>query len=159
MPQRKLDLMNDRLKGARVKTKHLGYWQKVKGFGASARDYKFDLNRNDSGPSDVITLQQYFDRTYPGFCPLKFPTLPSIDFGSKGRANLVPAELVIVPGGQSRSKSANSPDIVAQLIKKAAVKPDERFKFITNGDAAGPSIIGEIKTDKIAEVDTYFLDT
>ena len=44
--------MNEKLKGAKVKTKHLGYWKKVKGFGEPARDYKF---QDESG--ETISIQ------------------------------------------------------------------------------------------------------
>ena len=123
-----------RILGAKAKTKHLGYWKKVKGFGECARDYTFP---DDTGAtmsiqvsyvyivtydhhisflliilpfsSPLYTLsitlhhsrfppslsQQYFEKRYSSFLKggMKFPSLPTINFGSVGKPDLIPAEL------------------------------------------------------------------
>ena len=96
MPRQILDRMNEVLKGARVKTKHLSHWKKVKGFGECARDYKFDKNKGKGGAPDMISIQKYFENTHPNAFKtgtMKFPTLPTINFGSATKEDLMPAEL------------------------------------------------------------------
>ena len=47
--------------GAKVKTKHLGYWKKVKGFGECARDYTFP---DDTGATMSIQVTSIYIHAY-----------------------------------------------------------------------------------------------
>ncbi len=44
------------LKGAKVKTKHLGYWRKIRGFGECAQDYVFDQGEGRGN----ISIKDYY---------------------------------------------------------------------------------------------------
>ena len=74
----------------------------------------------------TISIREYFEQnTDPRYRNaldrgrLRFPTLPLVDFSSNPRKpDLVPVEFVVVPGGQSRSRFGNEPQIVQQLIKQ-----------------------------------------
>jgi len=65
---------------------------------------------------------------------LKYPHLPTINVGNKSRVNWVPAELVDILHGQVRSGKVDG-DMTAMMIRYSAVRPEERFGFITNGSA------------------------
>ncbi len=87
------------LKNTRLKMIHLSHTKKFKGLGPP--DYEFVSDFEDMGKTTVL---QYFRRKYPQF-PLLYPGLPLIDLtGQKGKPNYVPAEFVVVPPGQTRSK-------------------------------------------------------
>jgi hypothetical protein len=77
---------------------------------------------------------------------LLYPDVCTINVGSKNRPILVPADLVVVPAGQMRSKKMTG-EMTAAMIKMAAVRPEERFKFLENG-ADGKSIVHMLKTDR-----------
>ena len=84
---------------------------------------------------------------------LKYPELPTINMASAKRPILVPAELIIVPGGQVRSSKVKG-DMTAQLIRLAAVKPEDRMRFLTdNGANAGDNgcVVNVLRSDKNAE--------
>lgn len=78
-----------------MKTKHLGYWKKVKGFGECARDYLFDTSRGTDKPPCMVSIQTYFEGKYKEFFKngMKFPSLPTINFGMGSKEELMPAEL------------------------------------------------------------------
>ena len=138
--------LTDTLRGTKIKTVHLNHWRKVKGVGPPANhiDSSFDLNGNQ------IMVQPYFESTYG--MKLKYPQIPTINIGTAKKPMFVPAELCLVicvyiqllyqthstilffslfffffpqvPSGQIRSKL--SPEVVAEMIKHAAVLPDVR---------------------------------
>lgn len=65
-----------------------------------------------------------------------YPFLPTINVGTTSRPVLVPPTLVVLPDYQSRSKL--TPEMTAVLIKHAAVRPDVRMQFITDGAKGSP---------------------
>jgi hypothetical protein len=143
------------LKTIRVKSLHLGYSRKIFDFCESAATFKFE-----TAPNVWVTIQAYFeqhpDPRYQKYLlhgKLKYPTLPTVSFSSRPGKDMVPVELVVVPGGQSRSRFGNDPQIVAQLIKQAAVKPNVRQRFITSGDPAkgSLSIVTTLQGDPTAQ--------
>ena len=76
---------------------------------------------------------------------MKFPFLPTINVGSNSKPILIPVELVTVIGGQSRASKVTG-DMTAQMIKYAAVRPDERQKFITSPTDGISSILNSDPT-------------
>ncbi len=137
---RSLASIRTALKGIRVKTIHLGYSRKIFDFRESAEEHSFE-----TVPGTWVTIKDYFEGNprYQNFLKggrLRYPSLPTVSFSSRRGKDMVPVELVVVPGGQSRSRFGNDPQIVAQLIKQAAVKPNVRQRFITHGDPASGSL-------------------
>jgi hypothetical protein len=97
-------------------------------------------------------IEKYFNQQYKKYLPggMKYPMLPTVGFNGK-KAEYVPAELVSVPGGQTRAKKANSSENVSKLIRMAAVPPNIRQRYLTNGDGEGnPSIVSSIRNDMTA---------
>eukprot|EP01036_Dinobryon_divergens_P026494 gene26494-35157_t len=137
------------VKNAKVKTKHTRFWGKVKDVGPRADDTNsaFDVE------GKMMTVAQYFELKgksspviygkYLNKGKLRYPALPTINIGSNKKPVWIPAELVTVPGGQSRSQVLDG-DMTAQMIRHAAVRPAERFEYITNGDGAEKSGIATI---------------
>jgi hypothetical protein len=80
-----------------------------------------------------VTVAQYFQmmtaKVPDRYQPLRYPFLPTVNVGTKKRAVLVPMELVDIIPGQTRTRSVTG-DISAQIIKYAAMLPNDRFKNI-----------------------------
>jgi hypothetical protein len=80
-----------------------------------------------------VTVAQYFQamtfKVPERYQALQFPFLPTVNVGTKKRAVLVPMELVEIIPGQTRTRSVTG-DISAQIIKYAAMLPNDRFKNI-----------------------------
>ena len=115
MNRKALKDINDAIKNAKVKVSHLGHYKKAHCLGppANSRESCF-LNENKN-----ITVVDYFNEKYKNKLPsgkLKYPMLPVIDVGTKSKPNYVPAELVDIPGGQSRSKVCTG-QMTAAMIK------------------------------------------
>ena len=98
----------------------------------------------------VFTVEQYFLTMHmkiPDKYPqLQFPSLPTVNIGTKKRALLVPLELVDIVPGQTRTRSVTG-NISAQIIKHAAVLPNERFQNISKNS----SLLNAIEDDQDAE--------
>lgn len=80
---------------------------------------------------------------------LKYPTLPTINVGSSKKPLYIPLELVTVLPGQSRSRSVTG-NITSQIIKVAAMKPDERMRFLA--DSRVGSLMHAIAVDEDAKM-------
>lgn len=130
--------INEDIKNAKVGLKYITFNRKAKSIGppANDKDSQFDFN------GQMLTVAQYFELmagSDPSYTQalqasggkLKYPDLMTINIGSGTKPVLIPPELMFVPKGQCRANSA-TPDMVAQLIKYAAVKPQERFQLITD---------------------------
>jgi hypothetical protein len=147
-------ILND-LKGVKLKIKHLGYSRKFKRFGeAPANVMTFPWEDKSTNPPTMklITVADYYEmmaKTEPGYAQcmhrgkLRYPGLPVVNIGSKRRGVYIPIELCMVPAGQPRYDL--SPDVVAQIIKQAAVRPQDRISFLQ--DAADHGIISSIRRD------------
>ena len=108
----------------------------------------------------VVTVAEYFAKQnkrdpvrYP---PLRYPQLPVVNVGGGSKPVYIPCELIAIVQGQTRSKTLTG-NMTATLIKEAAVKPDDRMKYITPDEGLGlgqgqHSIIQEIQNDITAEV-------
>lgn len=151
---RALDQMNDVVKNSKVKLVHLGHWRKIKALGPAANDRKssFMLNDKEYTVAEYFAMQakvkgSVFQHALPKG-ELVYPDLPTVNIGSSKRPILIPAELVLVAGGQSRSRACTGA-MTATIIKAAAVKPAERFKCIMDGDPStgGTSIIPLLQQD------------
>ena len=61
---------------------------------------------------------------------LLYPFMPPVNVGNKKKMILVPMELIEIVPGQARTRSVTG-DISAQIIKHAAMLPNDRFKNIS----------------------------
>lgn len=136
-----LDRISEFVKGAKCRLYHLDQKKRIKGLGpaSNSRESMFEIEGGKH-----ITVEEYYtmlanDPTKPAYrraLPdgrLKYPWLPTVLFGTSNHRVLIPAELVWIPGGQTRNKKITR-ELTAQLIRHAAVRPDERFKLLTNSD-------------------------
>jgi len=149
---RVLAMITEGLKNCKLKVVHIGHSKKFKSLGPPAdhKDSSFEL---DNGTK--VTVAEYFfnmGKTNPQYRKhlgpdgrLKYPYLPTINVGSAKKAILIPAELCLVPGGQCRSQKVTG-DMTAQLIRHAAVKPDERWQYITGEDSVVNVLRGDSTT-------------
>jgi hypothetical protein len=130
-PPRLTEMIEKGLKNAKLKLVHIPHSKKFRALGPPAEgDFKFDCS------GDRITVAEYFSRAYPQY-KLKYPRLPVVDLsGPKGKPNYVPAELAIVIPGQTRNGAMQNPQIGAAMIKTAVVRPEERFRYITEKTSA-----------------------
>jgi len=104
----------------------------------------------------MVTVSQYFeeraleDPSYNACMlngKLRYPFLPTINVGTNKKGIFVPIELLTVPSGQARHK-VNS-EIVSQIIKQAAVRPQARLEFLTQ--ASNNGVISRIRNDDDAK--------
>ena len=132
----------------KVKVTHLGFWKVVRHLGPAANDRNaaFDHDGKKYTVAEYYALKSKTDKRYK---PLKYPTLPTVNMGSKTRPELYPIELVDVPSGQARNRMlTEDPRLVAEMIKYAAVKPAERMAHIVNN---ANSIVKTIRNDPTAQ--------
>ena len=132
----------------KVKCKNYrGHTKEIRALGppANSEDSSFDveIERNGERVRTRMTVQRYFEylareRRDPFVLSklgrdgrLQYPSLPTIDVGTKKRPMLFPAELINVRCGQAQKKSKMTGEATAQIIKYAAVRPDERMQHIT----------------------------
>lgn len=147
------------LKNCKIKTSHLKQTKKLKKFGTSSSSARSSFkcshawrcchivtivsdligppsNSPESGFEGMSTVQQYFSEksvTDPvKYKVLQYPTLPTVDVGSRTKPILIPLELCVVIPGQLRSKSITG-EISAKIIEHAAMLPQERYRNITTG--------------------------
>lgn len=72
-----------------------------------------------------MTVAEYFGKTYG---PLKMPWLPCFNLGSRQKAVLYPAEVLVVEPGQRKLKLDERQ--TAEMIKVAGAKPNDRRAYI-----------------------------
>ncbi len=85
-----------------------------------------------------------------------YPFLPTINVGTNTKPILVPPQLIIIAPGQNISRKL-SPDMTAKVIKYAAVRPQDRFEFLANGESTqGLSALDAMRTD--ADVQSFGLN-
>jgi eukaryotic translation initiation factor 2C len=132
----------------KVKVTHLGFWKVARHLGPPANHpaSSFEHEGRSYTVQDYYALKARSDPRYPK--ALKYPYLPTINMGSKTKPELYPAELVAVPAGQPRNRLlSESPFLVADMIKYAAVKPAERMRHITEHSG---SVVNVLRTDATA---------
>lgn len=156
LDRRMVDMLNKYIKNAKILVTHLHHWKKAKSIGptANSQDSSFDYN------GTKVTVEEYFaakaksDPNFRNSLPsngrLRYPFLPTINIGNATKPILIPAELVVIPGGQSRSQVMDG-DMTAQMIKYAAVRPDERMKYICDGDQCSASIVNVLRQDQCSK--------
>lgn len=141
------------LKSVKIRTLHLGHDKKVVGLGPPADDPATSFEHNGRR----MTVAAYFelmcrDETKPLYRQalprrkLQYPKLPTINIGSNNRPVLVPAELCVVKTAQPRNNVV-TPQMTAEIIKFAAMRPDERMRNIMNGDGISPAVVEVIRND------------
>lgn len=102
----------------------------------------------ESENGELITVAEYFrrqSRVNSKYKELRYPTLPTLVFGSKKHQTYTPAELIYVEEGQMRNKNVPS-EITANIIKVAAVQPQDRFRRLTD-DSLKHGLFGEMIRD------------
>lgn len=97
-----------------------------------------------------ITVAEYFHqmiaKSPDSYHALQFPFMPTVNVGSKNHQVLVPMELVDIIPGQTRTRSVTG-DISAQIIKYAAMLPNDRFKNVSENS----SLFSALADDQDAE--------
>lgn len=150
--------LREELRGLKLKVRHTGHTKKFKGFGGAANSKESEFPKVKKGETEAVmmTVADYFadmaansgeNNQYKSGIGadgrLKYPGLPCINVGSKKRPILIPPELIDIPSGQPRHKVG--PEIVSQVIKKAAVPPQQRSGTINNSSKDG--IMFQIRHD------------
>eukprot|EP00595_Chromulina_sp_UTEXLB2642_P000881 CAMPEP_0196766250 /NCGR_PEP_ID=MMETSP1095-20130614/21046_1 /TAXON_ID=96789 ORGANISM="Chromulina nebulosa, Strain UTEXLB2642" /NCGR_SAMPLE_ID=MMETSP1095 /ASSEMBLY_ACC=CAM_ASM_000446 /LENGTH=1042 /DNA_ID=CAMNT_0042127139 /DNA_START=35 /DNA_END=3160 /DNA_ORIENTATION=- len=131
--------------------------KRIKDFGPPASSSE----SNFSFEGKMITVEKYYElmgvkENYKKFLVngrLKYPTLPVINTGSASKPTYIPMELLVVAKGQIKSTmSANSPansaDVTSEVVKLAAMNPNDRYRYLTENQ----SILNEIRTDSTAQL-------
>lgn len=155
LSKRTIEILIDGLKNCKVKLIHLGHFKKVRMIGPPANspessfeyegrrvtvaEYYAEQAKTKEGYRDVMSASGY---------RLKYPQLPTINVGTVKKPVLVPAELLLVPGGQSRKNNITG-DMTAQLIRFAAVRPDERYNYISD-PTDNSTVVSVLRTDSTA---------
>lgn len=149
--------INRVIKNAKIRLNHINHWRKARELGPPADSPKstFDCDGKQ------MTVAQYFekmgaDKQKPEYNKalkggrLRYPKLPCINIGTLQRPVLIPPELLSVAGGQTRSQAMTG-EMTAQMIRIAAVRPQERMEYIIDGDknngAGGESIVNILQKD------------
>jgi hypothetical protein len=123
------------LKSCKLRLIHVGHTKVFKKFGPSS-DNNASSFEDDNG--NKVTVDAYFKQkaaeseVYRKWLPsgkLKYPALPTISCGSANKPILIPVELAEVIGGQSRNQNIPG-DVSSQIIKYAAMLPNDRFRHI-----------------------------
>lgn len=139
------------LKNSKIKLMHIGHSKKIIGLGPAADSPDSSFEHNGAN----VTVAKYFEamcRTDPRYKrqlpqgKLRYPSLPTVNVGSRTRPVLIPMELVYLPGGQSKNQLV-TPEMTAQIIRYAAIRPDERFRSIMQGEGGQPAIVSVLKSD------------
>lgn len=151
LPQQFINKLEDLLKNCRIKTVHLGHTKKLKGFGPPANHPDCSFKQDDGS---MITVADYYEqqcRTNPVYAAhlpqgrLRYPLLSLVQVGSKKKAIYIPAELVNVVPGQARQRTAPL-EITSQLIKYAALQPNDRFQALST-ESARNGLFHELQVD------------
>lgn len=149
IPNELFDRLANSIRGLKIKILYLGQLRKCKSFGQSANNFKFSYENKE------ISVATYFktmclnsnpeNAKYKRYLPeglLKFPDTPTINIGNEVKPILIPCELIEIVKGQCASRAA-TPDIVSQLVRHAAVPPNERMQSICGKDG----IVGILRND------------
>ena len=158
LPPRLLNGINDKLKNCKVRLIHLGHGRKFRELGPSALSDESKFLLEGTGE---VTVDEYYtqiaarNQLYRMHMPngrLRYPCLQTVNVGSRAHPVLIPMELVVVMSGQNFSHKS-TPDIVSQLIRSAAIPPEERFRNIVGSveDRGTASIVGALKMDEVAQ--------
>lgn len=131
--------INGVIKGTRVIAMHLKQRKKAKSLGPAANS---EESRFEDPNGVRMTVAEYFQNKYG--TPLKYPDLPTINVGSAKKPILFPPEVLMVPNGQCRAQRMTG-DMTATMIRYAAVRPDERQRYITGTE----SIVHVVRSDPI----------
>ena len=135
-----IEAINKALKKKKMRSLHLSRFVKFCELGPAANspdsEFEYDGQR--------MTVAAYFEliaQTNPGYREkmgrdgrLRYPHLPTVNIRSKKKVTLVPLELLEVAPGQSVRLSDYTEDMTAQVIKRAAALPADRFQHIIEGD-------------------------
>jgi hypothetical protein len=127
--------LTELLKHCKIRTRHLNQNKTFLEFGPPANSMESAFI-DDRG--NKITVAQYFHsmiaKSPDTYQSLQFPFLPTVNIGSNQRNVLLPMELVDIVPGQMRTRSVTG-DISAQIIKFAAMLPNDRFKNISQNSS------------------------
>lgn len=152
---RVLDMMLKAVKGCKVRLIHLGHTKKAIGLGPPADSpessfehdgVQYTVAKYYEMMAKDVSRPQYRNALVKGKGKLSYPKMPTINVGSKTHPVLIPAELVHVLAGQSRASAVDA-EMTSQIIRVAAVRPEERMQFICDGDANSPSVVSVLTKD------------
>jgi hypothetical protein len=79
---------------------------------------------------------------------LQYPNFPCVNIGSEKKPRMIPLELIEVAPGQCRQKDSQNVKLVAQLIKYAAIRPNERAGLLRDGCNDRNGVIDMMQSDK-----------
>ena len=152
LPPRLLEGINDKLMNCKVKNIHLDYTRKFRGLGPSAVS---DKSKFCWTGQERLQWKSTTHRL-PPVTSFTASVCPMVACGthvcSRAHPVLIPMELVVVVSGQNVSHKS-TPDLVSQVVKSAAIPPDQRFRNIVdsaegNGTA---NTVGALQTDEVAQ--------
>jgi eukaryotic translation initiation factor 2C len=140
------------LKTARIRTLHTGFDKKIVSLGpaADSSETAFEVEKERK----TYTVAQYFEKMckdptnpkYRAALPkgkLEYPKLPLVNVGSTSKPVWIPAELCVIRVPQNRTNVV-TPQMTSEIIKYAAMRPDERLRTLTEGT---DSIVPVIASD------------
>jgi eukaryotic translation initiation factor 2C len=132
---RKVDHLVALLKSCAVRLTHLNMRKKFRSLGPAANDPHSAFAVDDDQPP--VTVAEYYRSKYQR--ALHSPALPTVDVGTRHRPILIPMELLEIVPGQTRQRSITG-DVSAQIIKHAAMRPNDRFRALTQGSFLFPAL-------------------
>eukprot|EP01042_Synura_sphagnicola_P000316 gene316-329_t len=144
--EREINDLNKVFKNVKCKVTHLGHRKKIKSLGPAANNQASVFVQDGKR----VTVADYFAEKYGATAlrgsggRLRYPYLPTVNFGSKEKPILVPAELVYILPGQCMSNRMNAA-MTAEIIRYAAVPPQERMSHITGSEGSGESVISILR--------------
>jgi len=147
LPVQVIRRMEEAFKTAKIKVTYCNQWKKLKSFGPAPRSASsgFTLDGRQ------VTIEEYYEIKYrqdiasakgklgTGYFAtalgatggkLLYPTLPTVNVGSVKKPAYIPAEFIIIPAGQTRTRGLSG-DMSAKIIKQAAMLPNDRMKVIS----------------------------
>uniref|UniRef100_A0A2R5LN49 Putative translation initiation factor 2c n=1 Tax=Ornithodoros turicata TaxID=34597 RepID=A0A2R5LN49_9ACAR len=111
------------IKNSKVRLNHLSYRPSKRVCGLTKEPASHVMFNENGKPT---TVAAYFKQQYRG---LQYPNLPCIVSGSKDKPAYYPVELCEIPENLHCRKKLE-PQETAQMIRQAAIPPDQRFKAI-----------------------------
>lgn len=131
----KLDRLLALLKNCALRLTHITMRKKFRNLGPAANAPDSAFSVGDEAPT--VTVAEYYNTRY--HLQLRYPTLPTVDVGTRQRPILIPMELLDIVPGQTRQRSITG-DVSAQIIKQAAMRPNDRFRALTQGSFLFPAL-------------------
>jgi hypothetical protein len=151
LPKGLLDKIEEILKNWKIRLIHIGHTKSFRKFGPPANHKDSEFKADDGS---MVTVDKYFqmkasNETYSKHLTsgkLKYPSLPTINAGNKNKAILIPVELAEIIPGQSKTTGLPA-DIASNIIKYAAMVPNDRFKYI-HTESQKDGLLNELQNNR-----------